>query len=131
MLIDRQNLMSVAQAITSGTITSTDVIDFGVDGMHNGNDLDIFAAITTALAGGTSVAFVMQDSADNSTFVTQWTSRAYTTAELNAAGGTPLRLGDLPAKCRRYVRMQYVIVGTYTAGALTVGIAQEPHTNLS
>lgn len=130
MLLDRQNLVSIAQALTTGTITSTDVIDLGTDGMNNGQDLDLFASIVTALVGGTSVQFVVQDSADNSSFTTQWSSRAYTTAELNAAGHSPIRLGDLPHKCRRYVRLQYVIVGTYSAGAVTAGIVQEPQTNV-
>jgi len=130
MLIDRQNLVSSAQALTSGTITSTDAIDLGAANQNNGSDFDLFASIVTALAGGTSVQFVIQDSPDASSWTTQMTSRAYTTAELNALGGSPLRLGDLTHKCARYVRLQYVIVGTYTAGAVTAGLVQEPQTNI-
>ena len=130
MLLDRQNLVSSAQALTTGTITSTDVMDLGASGQNNGANFDLFASIVTALVGGTSVAFVIQDSPDASTFTTQYTTRAYTTAELNASGGSPLRIGDLPHKCGRYVRMQYVIVGTYTAGAVTAGLIQEPQTNI-
>lgn len=130
MLLDRQNLVSSAQALTSGTITSTDVIDLGAALQSNGSDLDWFLSVVTALVGGTSLQVVIQDSPDNSSWTTQLTTRAFTTAELNALGGTPLRLGDLPHKCARYVRLQYVLGGTYTAGAVTAGICQEPQTNV-
>ena len=110
------NLFSDAQAVTA-TAVSTNVIDLGSPDAGEGNPIDVNVEVGTAFAGLTSVQVALQDSADGSTFADVFTSRVFVLAEL-AANGKPLFRIPLPSSpnVRRYVRLNYIVVGTGTAG---------------
>jgi hypothetical protein len=62
MYIDKQNLLSEDQAITT-TARSTNVINLGAAGIGPGEPIEVLCQVTTTFAGGTSiVAALMTDS---------------------------------------------------------------------
>lgn len=125
---------NLAQA--AGTYTSTNVIDLAGVGTGNtardigaGSPLEIAVEVTQAFAGGTSmqVALVMADDAAISVNVETILQEAPSlTASLTAGTIIPIhvdRAAPLPAK--RYMALQYTIVGTMTAGAVYAGMVKD------
>ena len=129
-------LFSSAQALTTGTAASTNVIDLlNARNMGIGDDpaLKIACFITTAFAGGTSLVIQAQGSTDNSTYTTYAESRTLLTAELLIgaklfpidwpANGLANSLGNDPLP--RYLRLAYVMANagcTFTTGAVTAAL---------
>ena len=119
MIIDNQEVFADAQAVTStGDTASTNVIDTGSaydDG--TGEHVYLVAQVdTTATSGGAAtLAAVISDSADNSTFADVLVGPATPVASLTA--GRQLLRTRLPIGLRRYVRVTWR-VGT---AALTAG----------
>lgn len=134
MYLDGYLQFSNAQALTT-TAASTNVIDMSVArDMGIGYPLPIAVQVVTALVGGTSVQVQLQYSADNATWTTLSESRAYLTAELVA--GAKLFPGSIPARpsndaMPRYYRLNYVIAGTYTSGAVTAYIVLDRQDQVS
>jgi hypothetical protein len=117
MFIDKLLQVSSEQVVTASA-ASTDVIDFGQVNPNSGLNQNTTVAITVdeaaAAAGAATVAFSVQDSADNSTF-----ADVAVTAPIGKAA---LPLGaqvliPMPAQHRRYVRVYY----TVATGPLTTG----------
>ncbi|WBK39933.1 capsid protein [Rhodobacteraceae phage LS06-2018-MD07] len=105
----------------AGTVVSTNVVDLGSELSDYGTGSPVIAEahVGTAFAGGTSVQFKLRDSADNSTFADLVTSEAFPIADLPAGAVVQL---TLPKGHRRYLRMEYVKVGTTTAGSVSAGL---------
>ena len=115
LYLDKKLELSDGQSITSGSIESQNVIDFGVEhGSAEGKSIDI--RVTEDFAGGTSVQFVLQDSANGTTFTDRITSTAYPAASLKTSHGNPLCSIAVPAGLGRYMRLKYVATGTFTKG---------------
>lgn len=122
MILDALLQFSIAQALTV-TAVSTNVIDlgtfrdFGVD-----EELPIFVAVSTTFTGGTSLQVVVQGSTDNSTFYTLADGPVIPEANLLVGqrlyGGVLPRMADPYQAIPRYIRLNYVTVGTHGAGAL-------------
>ncbi len=122
-IIDALNRFSQNQAITT-TAVSTNVIDLGAPRDIGPGEfpLQIQCYVTTGFAGGTSLQVQAQGSVDNSTWTTYVESAAIVTAALTA--GAKLLAISWPhrgpgAALPRYIRLNYVVVGTMTAGAVT------------
>lgn len=117
MIIDKFLQVSDEQTVTS-TAASTDVVDFGqvnpTPGMNDYLQLVITVDVVVAAAGAATVQFVLQDSADNSSWADVLSTSAIGKAALPAGAQVVL---PMPALTRRYVRVNYV-VGT---GPLTTG----------
>lgn len=131
-------------APTTGTQTATNIIDLGIVGLPNsaggggardigiGDDpaMKLSAIVTTAFTGGTSLQLVLAGAPDNGSgapgaFTTLWTSTAYLEAALIA--GAQLANIYMPANLwetvlPRFLRLQYVSVGTHGAGAIECNI---------
>jgi len=130
MILDRQLLLSNAQAITVSAV-STNTIDLAVArDIGIGDDLEVFVRVVTAFAGGTSLQFsyITSPNADLSGANTIVSTPAIPLASLTA--GTEwlrIRVPVLPqtAQVARYVGLSYTAVGTFTAGAVTAGIAMD------
>jgi len=139
MLNDIRNRFSNAQAITSGTITSTDTVDTQVaQDLGAGNPIQVVVTPVGLFAGGTSLIIVLQGSndADPATFgspVEIARTRSYTLAELNATAGSvfanrqdivlPIPPLEDETGFRSY-RLQYVCTGTFSgASAFTAYVA--------
>lgn len=128
MILDKELLVSNDQAVTA-TAVSTNVIDLqgaGLGDMSLGEPLNLMAQVSNAdFAGGTSIAVAVQTSADAafSTPVIAYTTAAIALADLVA--GYQFGLGKLPIGGLRYLRFNYVVVGTMSAGNITGGIVPE------
>lgn len=120
MLLDAALLYSDDQAVTT-TAASTNSIDLDVINRGQGNPLSNFVNVTEAFAGGTSITFAIQDSADDATFATIATTGAIALADL-VEGAVIDNLPTIPPTSKRYVRMNYTVAGTMTAGKISSGI---------
>ncbi len=128
MIYDIFGYFSAAQAPTTGTTASTNVIDTGVAGRSIGSgepvELVVQVATTCTSGGANTTQFVLQDSADNSSFANVVLSDPIAVATL-VAGYEPLRI-KLPAGLRRYVRVAYVIAtANLTAGAFNAFLTHD------
>lgn len=114
LYLDKRLEFSENQAIT-GTGMSENAIDFGVE--HSsaaGKAIDI--RIKEDFAGGSSLAFVLQDSADGATYTDALTSPTFQTAQLKAAGQDVFYSLVIPKGLRRFIRLKYQVAGTFTKG---------------
>lgn len=125
MIIDAQNTFSREQAVTAAA-PSADVIDLGSArsiAIGGAQPLDILISCTetTVSAGATTVAFRLQESADNSTFTDLVSTPAIGKATLVAGFQTSIRIP--PSQSRRYLRLFYdVAVANLTAGRFSAAI---------
>ena len=136
--ITGQSLVGAAQ-----TFTSTNVIDLAslgqrISDVGAGQSLELVVAVTQAFAGGTSmqIAVVLADDPAISVNVEQIVlDAALTIAQLTAGTQIPVhfdRVAPLPP--RRYLALQYITVGTMTAGAVTASVVasiQDAQTRIS
>lgn len=114
---------------TTGTQSSTNVIDLlNARDLGVGDDsaLKLLVEVTVAFASGTSLQIVIQGAPDNGS----GSPGTYTTyasgpviAEASLTVGARLMDLDLPRKAMgaalpRFLRLQYVTVGTHTAGSI-------------
>jgi hypothetical protein len=129
-----------ADSPTTGTQTSTNIVDLHMAGipvlanLQGARDigigdkpaLKIVAWVTVAFASGTSLQINLQGATDNgsgapATFSTWWSSPVY--AEATLVLGARLFDMDMPRPpagiaIPRFLQLQYVTVGTHTAGQL-------------
>jgi len=117
MIIDKLLQVSDGQTVTA-TETSTDVIDFGQanpnTGMDDRSKMVITVDESVAAAGAATVAFSVQDSADNVGFITIAITGTF--GKANLAAGQQVVI-PMPTKLRRYCRVRYIV----TNGPLTAG----------
>jgi hypothetical protein len=117
MILDAQNIFSASQALTA-TAASTDIIDLGVGGDLGRTEMRCRVSVPTAFSGGTSVQAVLQtdDNAGFSSATALFSSPVIAVASLTA--GAIMMDIPVPSETERYLRVNYVVVGTPTAGAV-------------
>jgi hypothetical protein len=123
MYTDAQTRFSDAQAVTTGTQLSTNSYDMGIArDIGRGRQVRVYANVTTAFAGGTSLQTNIVESvnSDLSSATVIRTGAAIAEAALTA--GKVLVDEVLPTTSKRYVGLQYITVGTHTAGNVTAGL---------
>jgi hypothetical protein len=127
MLIDKQNQLSDAQAVTStGSTPSTNVIDLGVAREVGGavtDHLMLLCEVTTPFTSGgaATLKVQVQTSPDNSAWTTLAQSDDVPVASL--VQGYRFLPGELPGGTSRYLRLNYVVgTAAMTAGALTAAL---------
>jgi hypothetical protein len=123
MITDAQTKFSDAQAVTTGTQVSTNDYDMAVArDIGRGQQLRVYANVVTAFTGGTSlqVNVIESPNSDLSSPTVIYTGAVIAEASLTA--GKVLLDVPLPTTTKRYLGLQYVTVGTHTAGAVTGGI---------
>lgn len=133
MRIDAQAELSDAQALTA-TALSTNVYDFGQVSpkIMAGEDLYVEINVGTTFAGGTSLrAIVWTDDTTTVTSGADIISGDVLTVANNQldAGVTLLRVNLKGQKLQRYLGIQYVVVGTMTAGAVDAALVITPDTD--
>jgi hypothetical protein len=131
------NTASMTDSPTTGTQQSTNVLDLlNARDLGIGDDpaLELLIQITAAFTGGTSLQVQLQGAPDNGSgspgsYTTMWDSGAIAEASLLAgryllAGPLPRTLLPTPTgpssaqALPRFLRLQYVTVGTHGAGSL-------------
>lgn len=123
MITDAQTQFSAAQAITTGTQLSTNSYDMGVArDIGRGHTLRIYANATTAFTAGTSLQVNVVESVNSDLSSATIIATGTAIAEASLTAGKVLVDLPLPNTSKRYVGLQYVTVGTHTAGAVTAGI---------
>ena len=135
MILDNQTLFSDRQALTA-TAASTNTIDLSPIGpgivrdIGPGNPIPITVQVVTAFTGLTSLAVTLQVD-DNPTFSSPKnviSSGAIPLASLVA--GYQFNMDYIPRGTdERYMRLNYTVVGTGTAGAVTAGVTMGNQTN--
>ena len=114
LYLDKRLEFSENQAITA-SVESENALDFGVEhGSAAGKAIDI--RIKEDFAGGTSLQFVLQDSADGTTYTDKLTSPAFQAAQLKAKGEDVFYSLAIPKGLRRFIRLKYAVTGTFTTG---------------
>lgn len=147
MMLDLQTLFSDKQALTTGTVVSTNSLDLGAPqamaggvglgaglgavygnafkDVGRGEPVDIFILVNEDFASGTSlqVNFIQSANADLSSPDILMSSAVILEAALKA--GYQFRVGAvLPTGInKRYIGLQLVNAGTHTTGKITGGIA--------
>lgn len=132
MIADKQNIFSEDQAITV-TAASTNVIDLGNDdaaiqALNEKGDAELLVQVTTAFAGGTSLAVKLQSDDDEAfgSATDLIDTGAIVTATL--VQGYKFRLA-LPEINEQYLRLYYTVVGTMSAGKIFAGLVLDKQTN--
>ena len=127
MITDKLLRVSEDQALTQ-TAVSTDTIDLSVArDVGEGTPLYMNFAVTTALAGGTSVKFevITSANANLSSPTVIGSSDAIVTASLTAGKNVAVRINpDIAGTGARYLGARYTIAGTYSAGKVTADIVE-------
>lgn len=121
MILDANLLFSDAQKIT-GTATS-EVVDLKAPGDAVGQELLIRAVVGEAFAGLTSLQIKIQTSADDSTWEDVLLTPAIVAAKLTK--GKEILAVRVPKGLKRYVRLNYTVSGTASAGTLTAFMSKE------
>lgn len=116
MWIDSQTQLSDNQALTTGTIASTNVYDTGAAADTGpGYPHYFFVTATEAFAGGTSVQAVLETSDSVGSGYSQLVAGAVVPlADLKA--GKQIAVIGIPHGAKRYLRGSYIVAGTFTAG---------------
>lgn len=127
MLTDREMTFSNNQAITTGTQVSTDAYDQGVANVNinTGRELQVFASVTTLFASGTSLTVNLIESANSDLSSPTVLASSGVVAEAALTKGTVLLRTAVPRTSKRYLGLQYVTVGTHTAGTVFGGIVRD------
>jgi hypothetical protein len=131
MITDKLNAFSERQVVTA-TAVSTNVIDLGPLGGSNtvrdigeGEPVNLFVRVgSTAFAGGTSLQAVLETSlAEGSGYTTLASGPVVPLASLTA--GARVFEGPIPKGVQRYLRVNYVVVGTMSGGGnLNAGLVE-------
>ena len=122
-MIDAKLLFCEEQAITWGSGISDNVIDLGAGETSIGEEenLRLVCFVVETFVGGTSMAIHFQQCAtEGGTYTDLLVSDAYLPAELVA--GTKIFDIGLPCKHQRYLALDFVEAGTFTAGKVTAFI---------
>lgn len=124
MITDRQMTFSNGQAVTTGTQLSTDVYDTGAAGINvnTNRELQIMVSVTTAFAGGTSLAVNLIQSATSNMASPDVLASSGVIAEANLTRGAVLLRTSVPRTSKRYLALQFVTVGTHSAGNVFGGV---------
>lgn len=132
MIIDKQNEFSDAQAITSGDAASENIIDLGADAAEIAAYVEkcskLAISVSEAFVGGTSLQIVLQtdDASDFGSAEDVIETPAILTADLVI--GKKISIQSLPDGLKRYVRLLYKAVGTYTAGKINAAVVADRQT---
>jgi hypothetical protein len=134
MLIDSQNELSDAQAFTA-TALSTNVIDLGqaAPQIIGGEDLFVECNVNTTFAGGTNLTVKLwtDDTATVTSGADIITGDLLTVANNQLdAGVNLLRVNLKGLKLQRYIGLQYVVVGTMSAGAVDAALVITPDSGM-
>jgi hypothetical protein len=120
-ILDANLLFSKDQAVT--TTAPSNVIDLQEPGDAVGQELTIRTVVTETFAGLSNLQIKLQTSADNGTWEDVLLSPAVALTKLKK--GAEIFCVRVPHGLKRYVRMNYTVSGTGTAGKLYSYMSKE------
>lgn len=116
MIIDKENLFSDAQTVTTGSengVMSTNVIDLGsARHIGVGENLYVVVAVTTLMAGAGDTCTPRLVTDDNAGFNSPTVLATIGTFAANSAAGSRLILRLPPGTYERYLGVQYLADGS-------------------
>lgn len=119
MILDEQAIFSDKQAVTA-TATSTNVIKVNGD-IGKGDPVEVLIQVVEAFAGLTSLKVAVQTcDTENGSYTDLVASDAIAAANLKAGYKFPIKF--LPVGIKKFLRLNYTVVGTGTAGKITAGV---------
>ena len=129
MNLDKNLMFSEAQDLA--TAVSANILDLKDCGDDLSRKLNVFAKIDGgAVAGGTSMAAKLQTGDDGENFEDLATYPTRTIAQINADGWI-VKPQPLPSGVKRYLRLTYTAVGSFTgAGKILAGLTASLDTAL-
>ena len=135
-MLDSSTKFSAAQAVTStGDTASTNTYDNGSAhsaelGLNENMWINVAVSTTATSGGAATMAPVLQDSADGSTWADALVGPTYALAALTA--GAQLWLVKPPVGTRRYLRVVYrVATAALTAGKFEAYISLDAQRNVA
>lgn len=126
MITDAQLRLSAAQAVAgTGTLVSTNSEDLlsANRNLGRGQPMRLVITVDTTFTGGTTFTPQYIQSANSD--LSSPDVLASGPAVVNPAAGTKILDIALPDNTKRYVGVQYVRTGTYTAGAVSAHIVSD------
>ena len=127
-MTDRETTFSNNQAVTTGTQVSTDKYDTGLashPNINTGRELQVLVLVTTTFADGTSLRVDIVESANADLSSPTILKSTAVIAEAALVAGTRLIAEALPRTSKRYIGLQFVTVGTHTAGKIWGGLVRD------
>jgi hypothetical protein len=125
MITDAQNRpTTVAQVITgTGTVVSTDSVDLQTANRNIGRSFAsrAHAVVTVALAGGTSIQAQLIESANANLSSPTVLASGPVVPLASAIAGAEILDVPIPGTSKRYLGMQFVLVGTFTGTGAVQG----------
>lgn len=119
MYTDAQARFSLAQSVaTTGTVVSTnteDLLSANRD-ISRGQENRLIVTVDTTLVGGTSIQAQYIQSANANMSSPDVIGAGPVIPVASAAAGAVVWDTPVPSNTKRYVALQYVLVGTFTAG---------------
>lgn len=128
MITDAQLRLSQAQAVAgTGTLVSTNNVDLlsANRNIGRGQDMRLAVTIDTTMTGGTSLQPQLIESANSDMSSPNVIASGPVVATANLTAGSKIWDTALPDNTRRYYAIQYVRVGTFTAGAVSAHIVSD------
>lgn len=125
MYTDAQNRpTTVSQVITgTGTVVSTDSVDLQTPNRNVGRGFPLRAhvAVTVALAGGTSIQAQLIESANANLSSPTVLASGPVVPLASAIAGAEILDVPIPGTSKRYLGLQFVLVGTFTGTGAVQG----------
>lgn len=119
MILDEQALFSDKQEVKV-TAASTNVIKVNGD-IGKGEPVEVIIQVVEDFAGATSCKVAVQTcDTENGTYTDLVATDAIAVAKLKAGYKFPIKY--LPVGIKKFLRLNYTIAGTGTAGKITAGI---------
>lgn len=128
MITDAQLRLSQAQAVAgTGTLVSTNNVDLlsANRNIGRGQDMRLAVTIDTTMTGGTSLQPQLIESANSDMSSPNVIGSGPVVPVANLTAGSKIWDTALPDNTRRYYAIQYVRVGTFTAGAVSAHIVSD------
>lgn len=123
MILDKENVFGGGSAITLGSGAVTSAIDLGAAGDAIGQELTLHNVVTVAFAGGTSCTPSLETSADGSAYHAVLTGPTVVTSDGKA--GKDIFCVRAPQGLQRYVRMNFTVSGTMSAGKVMTFLSKD------
>lgn len=133
MIVDSQlRLSGPAQPVAgTGTLTGTNAVDLlsANRNIGRGQDMRIAVTVDTTCTGGTSIQPQLIESANADLSSPNVIASGPVTATAGLTAGAKIWDAALPDNTRRYYGIQYVRVGTFTAGAVSAHVVSDTDFN--